>query len=307
MLNQFIPRFPDFIAIKAELAEPVQEFVNKCGTYSDYNFASMFAWNIDDTISVSSLNDNLVVLFRDYNTGEKFLGFIGKNNLDDTTLTLINYSIKTYKRDYLELIPEIVALKLNKHKFLVEEDENNQDYILSTAKLSEFRTNEYRGKKNALNRFIKNHSTETTEKIIKLDNNEQANELLKLFHKWGESRSKNYDDFKDEYEAIKRLIKNIASFPSVRFFILNADEKCIGFIVYEYVAEDCVLLHYDKANTHYVGIFEYMKHRLSQKLHEEGISRINYEQDLGIEGLRKSKNAWHPVDFLKKYKVSLKK
>jgi len=30
---------------------------------------------------------------------------------------------------------------------------------------------------------------------------------------------------------------------------------------------------------------------------------LNYQQDLGIEGLRKSKTAFRPVHFLKKYTV----
>jgi len=38
----------------------------------------------------------------------------------------------------------------------------------------------------------------------------------------------------------------------------------------------------------------------------EQFNFVNREQDLGDEGLRKAKLSYHPVDFVKKYRVTLK-
>jgi len=35
-----------------------------------------------------------------------------------------------------------------------------------------------------------------------------------------------------------------------------------------------------------------------------GVKYLNFEQDLGLTGLRLSKKSFHPVNYLKKYKVS---
>jgi hypothetical protein len=64
---------------------------------------------------------------------------------------------------------------------------------------------------------------------------------------------------------------------------------------------------FEKADIRYVGVYQTLMHEVAKILISRGRTKLNYEQDLGIENLRKSKMAFDPQEFLKKYDVSRRK
>jgi len=63
----------------------------------------------ESKMMICQLNKNLVVLFNDYVSGQRFLSFIGDNKVSETASQLIAHSLKHYKTSFLKLIPEEIA------------------------------------------------------------------------------------------------------------------------------------------------------------------------------------------------------
>lgn len=305
MDKQKLPTFPDFEKLDITHKELLQAVADQFDSYSDFNFVSLFTWDIDGSVLVSSLNDNLVIRFSDYLDNKIFYSFIGVNKINETVTILLEHARKTGEHADLLLIPETTAQLISNKNHEIAEDRDNHDYILSVDDLVEFRTNKYRGKKNLLNRFQRIHGPDSISREIDLTDHKNRMELVALLDDWQESRSKGDLEVDNEHRAIKRAMEH-SHLLGIRAFGIYVKDKLIGFTIFELLNNKEAVIHYDKADVRYVGIFEHLKHNLAKHLANFDIKTINYEQDLGIAGLRTAKESYHPVKFLKKYTISLK-
>src|SRR3989344_9175835 len=89
-----IPKFPQFKNLELSDKKDVEKFTSQFPPYSDFNFVSMWSWDVKGEMRLSTLNDNLVVRFTDYLTGKPFYSFLGNNKVNETAQTLINLSKK---------------------------------------------------------------------------------------------------------------------------------------------------------------------------------------------------------------------
>jgi len=64
--------------------------------------------------------------------------------------------------------------------------------------------------------------------------------------------------------------------------------------------DDMLVIHIEKAHIEYEGSYQAINN-LFLKSCSENASFVNREQDLGIPGLRKSKEAYKPHHMVKKY------
>ena len=60
----------------------------------------------------------------------------------------------------------------------------------------------------------------------------------------------------------------------------------------------------EKGNTDFKGVYQAIN-QLFLENSGKNYEIVNREQDLDDEGLRKAKLSYHPVDFIKKYRVNL--
>jgi hypothetical protein len=79
-------------------------------------------------------------------------------------------------------------------------------------------------------------------------------------------------------------------------------ESIVAYTVAEALTADTLLIHFEKGDTEYKGAYQAVNQMFLA--HEaRNVSYVNREQDLNDEGLRKAKLSYHPVDFLRKYRV----
>lgn len=302
-----IPHFPRFAKLKLEHKSSIEKITSKFSPYSDYNFASLWSYNTDNSIEVSILNNNLVVKFTDYLTVRPFYSFIGKNKIKQTVKELLTFAKEKKVDLHLKLIPEAIIQadpSIYNH-FTIVEDRDNHDYIISAKHVSELPIDIFKRKNYLVERFKRKYPQYKV-KLIDLTNKINQQEILDLFAQWEKIGNKDRKETENELEAIKRLINSIHQ---IMFYTLGIYDgtKLIAFNMYEKTFNNHGISAFQKADKTYTGIYAMLSHEAAKHLRSLGCTHINYEQDLGIEGLRLSKSLWKPTHFLKKYIIKPKK
>ena len=304
LIPSVIPEFPHFKKLELSDKEAVESFTQHYPPYSDFNFTSMWAWDVKGEMRVSQLNGNLVVRFTDYTTGEPFYSFLGTSNVSDTARKLLDLSVKEDLNPILKLLPEVSASELDNTSFAVQEDRDHFDYIYNIEKLSTYDGNRLRSKRNFFNRFKKRYAYS----IVKLDPSDQQvqENIRNLFRVWAANKKSDnkFDATEDsqEWQAVNRIFE--ASRDRNLIFIgMLINGNLVGFIINELLANDYALLHFEKADDNYIGIYSCLMSENAKILSIFNKKVLNHEQDLGIEGLRLGKRSFCPMYFLKKYAV----
>ncbi|GAU77245.1 phosphatidylglycerol lysyltransferase domain-containing protein [Fusibacter sp. 3D3] len=105
---------------------------------------------------------------------------------------------------------------------------------------------------------------------------------------------------KFEYRGIIDILEHKGFF-DLKIGLVYVNQNIAGFIIGEIINHTTVLIHIEKADISYEGIFSMVGYTLYNEL--DALIFINREQDLGIEGLRKSKLSYHPIKFIQKFEL----
>lgn len=294
-----IKKFPAFTTIDTSHRVEVEAITSKFEPYSDFNFISLFCWNTDGSAEISTLNGNLVIKLLDYITGKPIYSLVGSQKIDESLKVLLAHV------DKLQLVPEaVIKLIKNKTWFEIEEDANNHDYIYSVHEHAHLPGKKFRGKKKKSRRFERIHSQRYQIREVNLTDKEAADKVIAIFDRWASSKNKDGQDVKSEKEAITRLLQHSPNLNTVGLMI-TVDEQPAGFSIHELVGKNYAICHFHKTIPRYGNIDVFLSSAASKDLMARGRTFVNWEQDLGLAGLRKSKSSYHPVQLLKKYTIRL--
>ncbi len=301
-----IPEFPQFKTLELSDKKDVEKVTHKYPPYSDFNFVSMWSWDIKGEMRLSMLNENLVVRFTDYVTGEAFYSFLGENNLDDTVEKLLQLSKSEGLEVKIKLLTEDSAKVMQASKFKPVEDVNNFDYIYEIPKLAEFKGGTYETHRNSIHQFLKLHPSWEV-KVINFNEIYNKNSIISLFTKWIKNKGDSLlaEQYKNEFLALNKLLSvNDPKKLNLTCFALYVENKLIGFIMNECVHKQYNIIHFEKADTTFKGCYPFLMQQNSKMLNELGVQYLNFEQDLGIESLKFTKTKFGPSGFLKKYLIT---
>jgi hypothetical protein len=300
-----IPAFPQFKGLEMSDRSEIDKFTSLFPPYSDFNFVSLWSWDLKGEVRLSILNGNLVVRFTHYITGELFYSFIGINQVDDTAKKIIELSAKEGLAPSLILVPEKTAELLNRSDFKVSEDADHFDYIYDLQFLSEMKGGNYETHRQLINQFLKS-GKKWEVRTIDFTEISSKNSILTLFTQWIKNKGDSMllEEYKNEFLALNKLL-SVPKTGKMRLvcFGLYVESKLIGFVMNEIVNKENSIIHFEKADTTHKGCYPFLMQQNSKHLLGLGIKYMNFEQDLGIPSLRFTKAKFRPKEFLKKYLV----
>lgn len=295
------PIFPNFKNLELTDQITIENFTRKFSPYNDFEFINLWAYNIDGKNAFSVLHNNLVIKIHDFVTGDYFYSFIGTENTKDTIGKLLKKSKEDNLESKLRLVPEVnLKYSSNLEKYYsIKEDPDSFDYILSTNAVSYLKGGEYHDKRNLVNRFKKLYPNHMI-KHLDLSDEKTKQNVKELFLIWEGNKGRDKDEARIELIAIERLF-GLAKTLKIIGMGIYIENKLVGFSIYHITQNDFAIISFEKGDISYKGIYEYLNHKVAKYLKTLGVVYINYEQDLGIPGLKKAKMLWRPVFFLKKY------
>ena len=84
--------------------------------------------------------------------------------------------------------------------------------------------------------------------------------------------------------------------------VVFVDDELSAFTIGEKVNDKMAIIHIEKADPDINGLYNFINRTFVED-NFSNIELINREQDLGIEGLRKAKEALKPFKMAKKFNV----
>jgi len=294
-----IPRFPQFKKVEVGDRAAVETHTRRYPPYSDFNFTSLWAWDMSDERMISELNGNLVVRFTDYHTHEPFFSFLGTNEPEQTAHELIRFAEESGISPMLRLIPS-ESITLGDPMLSVREDRDNFDYIFSTAELSELRGARLKTQRHLVTRFLREHSG-VTFRVEDVRSSHFHSGIIEVLHIWKQNKELTFKEYSLESEAsaINRLLQSGDTDQIVTSSVV-LDGRMVAFSIDELLPNGYAISHFAKADTCCVGVLDFITMSVANHLLEVGARLWNWEQDLGISGLRVSKEQYRPINFLKK-------
>ncbi len=185
-----------------------------------------------------------------------------------------------------------------KHLISVEESRGHWDYLYSVTELIELKGKRFHKKKNLLNQFRKKYDFEYVP--FGTDMIHKAMEMQEDWCIWRDCESS--DVLSAENRTISRILSKWEKIQGLTGGAIIVNQKMAGYAIAESFTDDTLVIHFEKGNPDYKGIYQ----AINQMFLEHSGNKfefVNREQDLDIEGLRKAKLSYNPVDFVKKYRV----
>ncbi len=283
--------YPAFEEIKKEDLLLFEEaFKNDSPRISEFTFTNLYAWKEAYRLKASLLDD-LIILCSESGPSLRFFNPIGKTDKKKAIEKILNESGGFFIR-----IPEETKdLFGGDERFKIDLDIDNSDYLYRVEDLTSLRGRKYDGKRNLINKFQSDYVYE----YIKVDA-ANVGECLKFEESWCAIKDcDSVEGLNNERAAIRKMIENFSDF-KVFAGAIKIKNNISAVACAQRLNPDTMVVHVLKADPNVNGLYQTMLHEFISK-EAQSFTYVNLEQDLGQEGLRKSKQSYHPIEMINKY------
>ena len=263
----------------------------------DHVFGTTFFWREYYNTRYAIVDDCVILRISTGGT-DMFSVPIGGENIRSAFEKLKSYAHEQGIALYFTFVPEAYIPLFHDSFDIVftSEEPDWFDYVYDIEPLITYPGRAYHGQKNFLNRYKKQNPDA---KFIPITADNRDN-VIEFARKWEDKFSDKSDMAKAEEESITDLLNRWNQNPCVHGGYIMSKDGIAGFTVAETVG-DTVYIHIEKADHTISGAYQFLSSEFLKSINDEKIKFVNREEDMGIEGLRRSKMSLHPAKMLKKY------
>lgn len=279
-----------------------KHWVDKCFEFAhsmncEYTFGTQYIWHTAYRTQISRYNDFFICRWGKGSDMAYSLP-IGNGDFKNAVLQIIEDARQN------NVIPKFYGVTENYKRMLNEYfsdnityyyDDGDNDYIYNAVDLANLSGKKYHSKRNHITNFKKNNPDWNFEII----NESNINECIELHSDWIENKDENDSDYSLEFESVLTGFENYSELGFLGGLI-RIGGKAVAYTYGEQHDKDCFVTHFEKAPADIQGAYAIINQEFAKVLVEKGYKFINREEDLGIEGLRKAKQSYHPTVWLKK-------
>jgi len=195
---------------------------------------------------------------------------------------------------------DIARLRLDERDFAIESDREQWDYVYLVQDLIELRGNRYHAKRNHIEQFTAQHRFQYRPLTPDL-----VTQCQELQDRWCDDKHCDLvGSLRAEARAVKEVLEKAEQL-GVTGGGIEVEGKVEAFTLGELLNADTVVIHIEKANAAFHGLYQVMNQQFLQHAWP-AVLHVNREQDLGIEGLRRAKESYYPDHMVEKFTVKLR-
>ena len=193
--------------------------------------------------------------------------------------------------------------QLRPGQYAFQSDRDGWDYLYALDRLAGLGGKKLHGKRNHIRRFEESHPDWQVEQIT-MDNLAECADL-----EWNR-RYRSLDAAGEEAEARTRLDERHAMSRAFAHYealgmdglLLRTGGKVVAFTMGSPISADTFDVHFEKAYGEIQGAYPMINREFARWLqaNRPGVRWLNREDDMGLEGLRKSKESYYPDRMVEK-------
>ena len=303
-------KFPDFQAFRTDqITDYLTYFSQLDAPYCDFSIDDVMIWHdYNNDLEACELNGNLILRYSSVlDHEETYYVLVGIHKVKDTVNQLLDFLEENNLRPLLHYITHQVAELLKKEgasAILIEEDPENRDYVYNVQDLLGLKGKPYENLRTRINYFTRENQ-DVGLRRLNLHNEKERSAVLDTIISWS-NRPKTWHNDPDEWElnVIKRHLQLADQLP-VHAYGMYVKGDLVNVNVFHLPPhKGWLICNHVKCDYSYKSIYGYAFYSLFQVAASMGIKWVNFEQDLGIEGLRQIKTLFRPAYFLERYTVS---
>lgn len=272
---------------------------------SELCFGNMFLWKDSWHIEICITDDDILLLRGFQPGGERFFFppiLKSPNQMASGMQHCIDASHEE-GRPFLmygvtERIVELLHRSCNADDYVIVEDRDNFDYVYNTKDLIELPGSKYHAKRNHINKM-----RATVETVYERMNDSLVEPCYQSYMLWYEKRqAEGFDPTLEDEKVSVRLALDHWKELEFDGGALLIDGRVEAFSLGERRKCDMAVIHVEKANTEYPGLYALINQQTAQNVFCD-VRYLNREEDMGLPGLRRAKESYHPCRMVRKFIV----
>lgn len=265
----------------------------------DTNLLNVFLWRDEYNIKFAFYDDTLVKVY--CNPDDSIWGYCmptGKN---------VKGAVEQIIKDAAERSGDCQIVMLTNgnramletmfpNRFSFERSPENQDYIYLTRDLATLAGKKFHAKRNHISKFYRTY-TDTRFETLSDSNIDDVIAVAKMWYE--ENGIDTNSDQSGELAAIKDMCSLRKDYDDIRGGVLYVDSKPVAMTVGSEISPKIYDINFEKALREYDGVYAVINNEFAKTLTQ--YEYINREEDMGLEGLKKSKLSYNPVIILDRW------
>lgn len=259
------------------------------------DFATVYNWDINELTEYAIVGDALIIA-NVFNGHRVYYCPVLKSGHDISRyVELISEYENGRHHSIAQLTGQEAEFVTAAKGYDLTSDRDYSDYIYNASDMITFAGKKFHSKRNFVNRFTANYDYQ-----LRSYTQQDYDACMGLFDKWVEAAGG--EGGAQERKALIRALRNYDRL-NLTVPLLFVGEELAAFEVISIDEVNRVAhVHFEKADTKFEGVFPAIINLTAQQF-LSGVEYINRQEDMGIEGLRKSKLSYNPVQILNKYRL----
>lgn len=309
------PSFPIFRKFAPEDKLTYLEFYKHVEPYSDFSFNNLIIWlDLREDLEVSQYINCIILRFSnpfEHAKQEIAYTILGNENCLRAVEAIFAYQEALGQEPRLFIVPEcVVSDILQTHKLpqnlVIKASTDHCDYIFDVPEVTAAKGGRYEQLRRNVRLFLNKNPGNL--QAWQLDLRDKATHeyliaALKVWQKEDKGFIKNDPHF-DEEKALNRYFTHNSWCEAECYgYFLNG--RIFGFsITHKPPQEGWVIFNHLKCSRSVPHGYDCIYYLTMHRLHKQGITKVNFEQDLGIPGLRIHKRQLGKSEFLSRYEIT---